>query len=310
MEDVAIMNRSKQVFSVASDMSGFDPIELAGSRIPFADPFSFVDGEFGEWPEPASESRRTMDLPVTTPLRANSPSLWVRDKWDVELVHIKQSERWRKAGLNRIVGTCTKLESSFFEDSDAQVHVSAPLTRHTWNSRNAFTPGACPFMERTEASDVCSHDELKQYQGARLFDLGSQLPFHHVELFEISHEAACESGSSSRMEDNPVLTENRLNQANHKSQGRGQKNVIQPLLFATMPVVAASVPAPRRARLNTEQAVHIFNQRATKTKQTAALLAAEYGISPKAIRDIWTRRSWAEDTRPSWTHQDEESSNP
>ena len=53
-----------------------------------------------------------------------------------------------------------------------------------------------------------------------------------------------------------------------------------------------------RVRLSSRQAIHIFNQRGIKTKHTAMLLAAEYGISSKAIRDIWTGRSWSKDTRP------------
>ena len=60
----------------------------------------------------------------------------------------------------------------------------------------------------------------------------------------------------------------------------------------------------RRARLSPEKAIRIFMLRRTKTKDTAALLAAKYGITPKAIRDIWTRKSWVKDTRPYWTHLD------
>ena len=60
-----------------------------------------------------------------------------------------------------------------------------------------------------------------------------------------------------------------------------------------------------RVRLRPDQAIHIFNQRPTKTARTAARLSAKYGVTPKAIRDIWSRRSWAEDTRPYWTLVDE-----
>ena len=55
-----------------------------------------------------------------------------------------------------------------------------------------------------------------------------------------------------------------------------------------------------RIRLNPDQAIHIFHLGRTKTAGTAALLAIEYGVSSKAIRDIWTRKSWAQDTRPYW----------
>ena len=64
------------------------------------------------------------------------------------------------------------------------------------------------------------------------------------------------------------------------------------------------VPEQVRSRLSADQAIHIFSHRSTKNKHTATLLAAEYGISPKAIRDIWARRSWSRATRPYWTHLD------
>ena len=38
----------------------------------------------------------------------------------------------------------------------------------------------------------------------------------------------------------------------------------------------------------------------------AASLAKEYGITGKAIRDIWTLRTWANTTRPYWTAADEQ----
>ena len=61
----------------------------------------------------------------------------------------------------------------------------------------------------------------------------------------------------------------------------------------------------QRVRLSSHQAIHIFIQKTTKTKFTATRLAAEYGISSKAIRDIWTGRSWSQDTRPYWTLLDD-----
>jgi len=60
-----------------------------------------------------------------------------------------------------------------------------------------------------------------------------------------------------------------------------------------------------RVRLTPALAVHIFNQGKTKTKHSAALLSAKFGVSPKAIRDIWTKRSWASETRPHWTLEGE-----
>jgi len=56
-----------------------------------------------------------------------------------------------------------------------------------------------------------------------------------------------------------------------------------------------------RIRLTSDQAIHIFFLGKTKTAGTAAELASKYGISAKAIRDIWTKKSWSQDTHPYWT---------
>ena len=59
-----------------------------------------------------------------------------------------------------------------------------------------------------------------------------------------------------------------------------------------------------RVKLRPEQAIYIFQQRSIKTSRTAALLSAKFGITSKAIRDIWTQRSWADETRGLETHLD------
>ena len=72
-------------------------------------------------------------------------------------------------------------------------------------------------------------------------------------------------------------------------------------LAVPVPVVTIALEQAERVKLTPDQAIHIFKLGKTKTPRTAALLAAEYGITPKAIRDIWTRKSWAQDTRPYWS---------
>ena len=67
----------------------------------------------------------------------------------------------------------------------------------------------------------------------------------------------------------------------------------------TLPELAEVVA--ERVRLSPDQAIYIFQQRSTKTSRTAALLSAKFGVTSKAIRDIWTGRSWADETRPFWT---------
>jgi len=64
------------------------------------------------------------------------------------------------------------------------------------------------------------------------------------------------------------------------------------------------VPRLERVKLRPDQAIYIFQQRRTKTSRTAALLSVQFGITPKAIRDIWVQRSWAHETRGLETHLD------
>jgi len=59
-----------------------------------------------------------------------------------------------------------------------------------------------------------------------------------------------------------------------------------------------------RVKLRPEQAIYIFQQRSIKTLRTAALLSDKFGITSKAIRDIWTQRSWSDETRGLETHLD------
>ena len=65
-------------------------------------------------------------------------------------------------------------------------------------------------------------------------------------------------------------------------------------------------PAPTRTRvvkLTVDQAVAIFLARLTIPTLTnprckfAKKLAVEFRISSKAIRDVWNRKTWAEETR-------------
>jgi len=57
-----------------------------------------------------------------------------------------------------------------------------------------------------------------------------------------------------------------------------------------------------QVRLTPEQAIDIFKMRRTKKTRTAGLLAIKCGITPKAVRDIWTRKSWAKETQPGWNN--------
>jgi hypothetical protein len=57
---------------------------------------------------------------------------------------------------------------------------------------------------------------------------------------------------------------------------------------------AHTVPSKPRARLTQDQAVDIFKKKSSAL--TAQNIAVTYGISEKAIRDIWTGRTWSRET--------------
>jgi hypothetical protein len=74
---------------------------------------------------------------------------------------------------------------------------------------------------------------------------------------------------------------------------------------------AANVHDSRTTRgmctLTAAEATAIFKARAKrwgKQDGLAAKLGAEYAISPKAVRDIWNLRTWADTTRPLWIASD------
>jgi len=72
-----------------------------------------------------------------------------------------------------------------------------------------------------------------------------------------------------------------------------------PATFAEPRAVVASAHGDRN-RLTPDQAIHIYNLGRNRVGGTATLLALQYGITAKAIREIWTRKSWAPYTRPHW----------
>jgi len=48
-----------------------------------------------------------------------------------------------------------------------------------------------------------------------------------------------------------------------------------------------------KERLSTEQVIEIYAHLPHKATNTARLLAVKYGVTSKAIRDIWTGRTWS-----------------
>jgi len=66
------------------------------------------------------------------------------------------------------------------------------------------------------------------------------------------------------------------------------KRIVQPAGVASPEFVT------ERVKLNPKQAIYIFQQRSKKKYHTAKLLSEEFGVTQKAIRDIW----WGSDTKP------------
>ena len=61
---------------------------------------------------------------------------------------------------------------------------------------------------------------------------------------------------------------------------------------------------PKRQRLDHEEAVAIYLAKlGPKSSKTAACVAAEFGITAKAVRDVWRGKTWADQTRCVWTVQ-------
>ena len=60
------------------------------------------------------------------------------------------------------------------------------------------------------------------------------------------------------------------------------------------------------ATLDEEAAINIYLAKAWRTPRdsTSAQLAAQYGITMKAVRDIWNQRTWPWVTMPYWTRED------
>jgi hypothetical protein len=65
------------------------------------------------------------------------------------------------------------------------------------------------------------------------------------------------------------------------------------------------MPTPR-ATLNAKDAVAIYLAKGKHCERDgiAAILACRYGITPKAVRDIWTLRTWAKATMPYMSRED------
>ena len=76
------------------------------------------------------------------------------------------------------------------------------------------------------------------------------------------------------------------------------------------PVVSSKEKSTTRGKrslhgavITAADAVRIYSAKLRKTRHDAARLAAKFGITAKAIRDIWRRRTWKRTTAHLWARQ-------
>ena len=70
-----------------------------------------------------------------------------------------------------------------------------------------------------------------------------------------------------------------------------------------------NIPSRPRAVLNEAKVIEIYKLRQSIDRyrlqpSRSAALASYFNVSPKAIRDIWNRRTWANETRHLWTEDE------
>ena len=85
--------------------------------------------------------------------------------------------------------------------------------------------------------------------------------------------------------------------------------------WRTAVAVTVAVPAEKRkdasassATLDGEAAIAIYLAKAARTPRdsTSSLLAAQYKVTMKAVRDVWNLRTWVWTTMPYWTRSSDD----
>jgi len=95
-----------------------------------------------------------------------------------------------------------------------------------------------------------------------------------------------------------ICAENFLTATARPMDQRPVKVAVLPAVVTPLQTAAGPKTGPARQRLTHEEAVAIYLARlGPKSCKTAARMAAEFGITAKAVRDVWTGKTWAEQTR-------------
>ena len=85
----------------------------------------------------------------------------------------------------------------------------------------------------------------------------------------------------------------------------GPHRKLRTTMFAARPWTTSS-QAAKDSVINEMQAIEIFLAKASRKARdtTSRMLAEEYGITMKAVRDIWNFRTWKWETMPYWSQED------
>jgi len=150
-------------------------------------------------------------------------------------------------------------------------------------------------MKVASAGSTCPWQKVNEQHGLRGWTLG--------EIYGIGDDSTRLSPltqTGNNIDSKTTIVANAAGQDSGSDAALQKSTAQKHRSVASLPVVIKTLAQAERYKLTPDQACDIFRQQTTKTAATAALLATQYGISPKSIRDIWTKRSWANETRPYW----------
>lgn len=286
--------RRQSVSEFPSFESQFDPIELVFSRIPFVDPFSYDDRQFhaslrmehvqalsSNVSEPSMFDSRG---PLSAPLGSREFQLTGTIELDVRM-SLQRTPSLPPAGPAQTPATVTER---------ASVSLSEVIPNQKSSSMTYLSMLTSPeFQGPNQVPQHTTHERVPCM-------IRANHPVAAPPIRRTSSQGSSSTGKSRRSFIPPLRRTN-----SDSSLSSGRTNVMLTAIALRSDTHFRDVVIDQ-SRLTPDQAVRIFKQRQNKTAKTASLLSAEYGVSPKAIRDIWTRKSWVHDTRPYWTLLDEQ----
>ena len=69
---------------------------------------------------------------------------------------------------------------------------------------------------------------------------------------------------------------------------------------ARTPSITTESPEGKKRGLTAKDAIKVYMRKRARTSRTSSELAMEYGVTAKAVRDVWARKTWINETMPFW----------